>query len=251
MFIMWNQLPIEICYYCPELGTKQYFVRAGSFFGSRFTIKEQLGNLSKVVRFSTRQEQRIFVENLASLECSFIDERITVDDDSNRIDFHSKDNLINYDYSSNVSPLVNDNEETMNYKNIIQLYLIDRIIKDGVDPSAFWSMIDTSKLTDGVKAFMNAIQKQRYAEERERLSAIDSTDEVIELRDGTTLAAFPALCKHGIPLTVSSIHAILRDIVNLSQKAINIKLLTLRLFNGKVCSLIQVPFSRNFYHFTR
>jgi hypothetical protein len=79
------------------------------------------------------------------------------------------------------------------------------MIKDGVDPSDFRSMIDPSKLADGVKAFMNAIQKQRYAEERGRLSAINAPEEVIDLHNGTTLAAFPALCKHSIPLTVSSI----------------------------------------------
>lgn len=79
-------------------------------------------------------------------------------------------------------------------------------------------MIDTSKLADGIKAFMNAIQKQRYAEERERLSTINATEEVVELQDGTTLAASPALYKHGIPLNVSSIHVFLHDIVNLSPK---------------------------------
>ncbi len=236
MFITRNQLPIEICYFCAELGIKQYFVRAGTFLDTRFTIKEQLGNLSKVVRFSSWQQQQIFVENLASLDISFTNEHITVDDDSNRFD---------NDCSSNVSPFVNDNEESMNYKNIFQSHLIDRIMKDSAVFSAFWSMIDTSKLADGIKAFMNAIQKQRYAEERDRLSTINATEEVVELQDGTTLAASPALYKHGIPLTVSSIHVVLHDIVNLSPKAISVKLLTFPLFNGKVCSLIQVPVSHN------
>lgn len=137
MFITRNQLPIEICYFCAELGIKQYFVRAGTFLDTRFTIKEQLGNLSKVVRFSSWQQQQIFVENLASLDISFTNEHITVDDDSNRFDFPSEDNLIDNDCSSNVSPFVNDNEESMNYKNIFQLHLIDRITKDSAVFSAF------------------------------------------------------------------------------------------------------------------
>jgi len=42
----------------------------------------------------------------------------------------------------------------------------DRIVKDGVDSSFFWSLVDLSKLAAGVKSFMSAIQKQRSTEKR-------------------------------------------------------------------------------------
>jgi len=85
--------------------------------------------------------------------------------------------------------------------------LIDTIVKDGVDSSLFWSLVDPSKLAAGVKSFMSAIQKQIPTEEAERLPALNIVEEIIKLPEGAKLSAFPALCNHGIPFTKSSIHA--------------------------------------------
>jgi hypothetical protein len=148
-------------------------------------------------------------------------------------------------HSSNVD------ETFVNYKNILQSHLIDSIVKDGVDFSLFWSLVDPSKLASGVKSFMSAIQKQRSIKEAERPSSVNIPEEHIELPDGLKLSAFPSLSKHGVPLIVSSIHALLRDIYYLSQKAINVKLFAFPNFNGILCSLIHVPSSRNYYRFNQ
>jgi hypothetical protein len=71
--------------------------------------------------------------------------------------------------------------------------LIDSIVKDGVDSSLFWSLVDPSKLAAGVKSFMISIQKQRFTEEVERLSSIDIMEETIELPEGTKFSVFLAL----------------------------------------------------------
>jgi hypothetical protein len=76
--------------------------------------------------------------------------------------------------------------------------LIDSIVKDGVDSSLFWSLVDPSKLASGVKSFMSAIQKQRSIKEAERLSSVNILEENIELPEGLKLSAFPALSKHGV-----------------------------------------------------
>jgi hypothetical protein len=86
----------------------------------RFKIREQLYDPSKLVRCSSRQQQQIFAENLASLDFSFISGHVIADDDSNKFDSPCEDNFIDNDCSSNFSPFANDNEESMNYKNIIQ-----------------------------------------------------------------------------------------------------------------------------------
>jgi hypothetical protein len=49
-------------------------------------------------------------------------------------------------------------------------------------------------------------------------------------------------------LATSSIHALLWDIVILSQKAANAILLT---FPSRLCSLIRVPFGSNYYRFAQ
>ncbi len=90
--------------------------------------------------------------------------------------------------------------------------MIDSIVKDGVDSSLFWSLVDPSKLASGVKSFMSAIQKQRSIKEAERLSSVNILEENIELPEGLKLSAFPALSKHGVPLIVSSTHTLLHDI---------------------------------------
>jgi hypothetical protein len=145
----------------------------------------------------------------------------------------------------------NVDETFLNYENILQSHLIDSIVKDGVDSSLFWSLVDPSKLAAGVKSFMSAIQKQRSTEEAERLSALNIVEEIIELPEGAKSSAFPALCNHGIPFTKSSIHAILRDILKLSQLAPNSKLLIFPSFSGRLYTLIQVPLSSNYYRFAR
>jgi len=71
------------------------------------------------------------------------------------------------------------------------------------------------------------------------------------LKAGTSKDDFPALRRHQIPLMPSNLHAILRDIVSVSDKAINGKILTFPLFNQRMCSLVHVPSSRNLYRFIR
>ena len=62
---------------------------------------------------------------------------------------------------------------------------------------------------------------------------------------------FPVLCKHQKLLLSSSLHAIMRDIVSMSEKAVNASVLTFPLFNQQRCSLIHIPSSQNVYHFMR
>jgi hypothetical protein len=59
---------------------------------------------------------------------------------------------------------------------------------------------------------MSAIQKQRSIKEAERLSSVNILEENIELPEGLKFSAFSTLSKHGVPLIVSSIHALLHDI---------------------------------------
>jgi hypothetical protein len=76
-------------------------------------------------------------------------------------------------------------------------------------------------------------------------------EETIKLPEELKLSALPALCNLDNQLTKSSIHAILRDILKISQIDPNSKLLTFPSFNGRLYTLIQVPLSSNYSRFAR
>jgi hypothetical protein len=254
-FINNHQLPIELSYRCHN-GLKYYYVCLGSFRNERFTIMEQLSNPSLLNKWIARLSQQALSRGMGALSFDFIMKGSEEEDESDT-DFNespsnseAESNVIDTECSSSSQTSIMD-ENYLNYKNIVQSHLLDSIVKDGVDASLFWSMVDPSKLASGVKRFMGAIQKQRHAEEKEGMLSIGVTEDTLEMPSDVKMTDFPSLCKHGIPFSKFSIQSLLRDIVSLSRKTGNAELLTFPSFNGRKCSLVQVPVSSNTYRFGR
>jgi len=128
---------------------------------------------------------------------------------------------------------------------------LEKVVYDDVDSSTFLGMIDASKLSEGINALFNAFSQYNSNQQQIPLQMINEEEEAIQLRDTRSANDFPALCKHQIPLLPSQLHAVMRDIVSVSEKAVNANLLTFHLYNQQVCSLIHVPSSKNSYRFNR
>ncbi len=93
---------------CSEQEMKFYYVRAGAFLCTFFTLKEQLGHLSKLRRFNTRLQQPELTENLACIKSMGFDDKNILED-----------------------------EEPSNFKSIVQSHFIEKTIQDSVDGSLF------------------------------------------------------------------------------------------------------------------
>jgi hypothetical protein len=200
---------------CCDQGSKAYYVSLGCFHDKSFTIKQQLTEPSLVKKFSLRLPQQSFSENLASLSFDYHEDTQTPSKkklDTTTNNFSGDGSQPEVNLLDTACRSSNVDETFVNYKNILQSHLIDSIVKDGVDSSLFWSLVDLSKLASGVKSFMSAIQKQRSMEEAKRLSSVNIPEENIELPEGLKFSAFSTLSKHGVPLIVSSIHALLHGI---------------------------------------
>ncbi len=92
-------------------------------------------------------------------------------------------------------------------------------------------MIDASKLKDGLTQLFDAFTSYMNEQQKQRQRIIDEDEEEIQLKAGASANDFATLRKHQIPLMPSNLHAVLRDIVSVNQKAVNTNLLTFPLFN--------------------
>jgi hypothetical protein len=111
-------------------------------------------------------------------------------------------------------------------------------------------MIDASKLKEGITESFDAFShNNNNNNQQHRLRLINWEEEEIQLCATKSANDFPALYKHQIPLLPSALHAVMQDIVSVSEKAVNANLLTFPLFNQQLCSLIHVPSSQNSYRF--
>ena len=134
------------------------------------------------------------------------------------------------------------------------MHLFDRVLKPGADCTHIWSMIDASKLQDGINGFIEAMKKEKekkYIEGFKAAGIYDATAE-IQVNDGRTIDDFPAFKFYGVPLLTTSIHSILRDIVSLSERTAS-KILNFPLFNRSdvTCSLVNIPGSISYDRFKR
>jgi hypothetical protein len=73
---------------------------------------------------------------------------------------------------------------------------------------------------------------------------MNAEEEKIQLHAMKSANDFPVLRKHQIPLLPSALHAVMHDIVSVSENAVNANILTFPLFNQRICSLIHVPSSQ-------
>jgi hypothetical protein len=112
-------------------------------------------------------------------------------------------------------------------------------------------MIDASKLKQGITELLDAFGHYNNNHQQHRLRLINAEEEEIQLCAMKSANDFPVLRKHQIPLLPSALHAVMRDIVSVSENAVNANILTFPLFNQRICSLIHVPSSQNSYRFNR
>ena len=112
-------------------------------------------------------------------------------------------------------------DEQKNVQNIVKTHFFEKIILDGLCSSTFLDMIDSSKLKEGITQLFDAFSEYNNKVHQQRFQIIGENEEEIQLKAGASKDDFPALRRHQIPLMPSNLHAILRDIVSVSDKAIN------------------------------
>jgi hypothetical protein len=237
---------------------KRYFLRVGEFDDYKFTVGEQIkGFAGRHKRYVCKREaQRVLVRSLAHTSLQLTSHSPdSVTDADNREDYSAEDST-SMSASHNSFEFVHDDSNVfiLNLKNILQVHLFDRVLKPGADCTHIWSMIDASKLQDGINGFVEAMKKEKEKKYIEGFKAagIYNVTAEIQVNDGRTIDDFPAFKFYGVPLLTTSIHSILRDIVSLSERTAS-KILNFPLFNCSdvTCSLVNIPGSISYDRFKR
>jgi len=124
-------------------------------------------------------------------------------------------------------------------------------MKPGIKSELLWDMIDCDKIKDGLEILVKAVQVYKAAKEQNNLIIIGESEEELQLTNGENVNSFPALKEFLIPLKHSTISALQRDIIKLSNCCSNANFLSFKFNNGAACTLVQVPTSTNYSQFKR
>jgi len=239
---------IEVAYICTKSGKKIYYVRVGKFKNNQqFTIKDQLKGYGNTIQprvgFGCRKEQKALISSLAEVDFSVPllpspSETTSVEETSVPTSVHHAESTGAPSRQSNINML-------------LQVHFFDRVTKPGIDMSSLWDMIDVDKISDGLERLVKAVQNYKTEKHQDKLLAIGEMEEELQFTNGTNEDSFPALKELNIPLKYSTISALQRDILKLSNCCCNANLLSFKFNNGTPCNLVQVPTSATYNQFKR
>jgi len=221
---------------------KIYFVCMGMFSKACFTILEQI-----------RQKKSIRISGICSTQADLIKNIAT--EDIEPLDFTTSDNG-DSTKAPEIEGELEATKELMNshFTTILQLHIFGRIVKPGIDSEMLMSLIDRSKLQDGVSDLLSAFHESNCNKQKKAMELIapsGTVDDPCLLSASQSDKIFPSLKSHGIPLYKGAIQNVLRDIMNLMKLSGEKDLLTYPLFNEAVCSLVHVPSSSSYSHFKK